>query len=313
MKDINWNEVRDFYESGRTWRDIEERFGIGNSAIQKAFKEGLLVKRSREETFRLRSLKPAWRHTQESKNKLSLKRKQFLKDNPEKHHWRSQGKFNSKPCNNVKDFLKSSGISFVEEFDPQIEGRFFSIDIAIPDKMIAIEINGRHHYESNGSLKPYYQERHNLLESAGWKVFEIFYTACFKFEAWVDFVNYLKGSEVVKDFDYFNYVPKKEVIKIKMEKNKNPSKKSYKRASRKIVKCPNCENLKHQHAKLCESCYRMEQRKVTWPTKEELEDILTKLPMTKIGAKYNVSDNSIRKWCKYYGIETKGRKWSARK
>lgn len=39
-------------------------------------------------------------------------------------------------------------------------------------------------------------------------------------------------------------------------------------------------------------------RKVERPTKEKLEELITKYPMTKIGKMYGVSDNAIRKWLK---------------
>lgn len=43
-------------------------------------------------------------------------------------------------------------------------------------------------------------------------------------------------------------------------------------------------------------------RKVVHPTKEELEILVETLPMTKIGIKYGVSDNAIRRWCKKFNI-----------
>lgn len=41
-------------------------------------------------------------------------------------------------------------------------------------------------------------------------------------------------------------------------------------------------------------------RKVERPTKEELDNLIKDYPITKIGKMYNVSDNAIRKWIKYY-------------
>jgi len=47
----------------------------------------------------------------------------------------------------------------------------------------------------------------------------------------------------------------------------------------------------------------LKNRKVERPVKHELEILLTKHPLTEIGTKYNVSDNSIRKWCKNMDIK----------
>ena len=43
------------------------------------------------------------------------------------------------------------------------------------------------------------------------------------------------------------------------------------------------------------------------PSKNELEKLIIELPMTKIGFKYGVSDNTIRKWCKLYKIQLKSK------
>jgi Zn finger protein HypA/HybF involved in hydrogenase expression len=46
-------------------------------------------------------------------------------------------------------------------------------------------------------------------------------------------------------------------------------------------------------------------RRVERPTKEKLEELVEKYPMTKIGKMYDVSDNAVRKWIKYYNSETR--------
>jgi hypothetical protein len=276
--------------------------------------------------------------SEEHKKKVSEGRKKWLKENPDKHPWRSHNKFKSKPCEKAKEFLKSLGISFIEEYDPQIEGRNFSIDIAMPEKKIAIEINGNQHYEKTGELKPYYKEREVLLESNGWIVYEIHYSACFKLEKWADFVNQLKNSPVKFEFDYFSYVPREkkkwfcincgvgvkrnckkcvDCRPLKIEKTikfciscgkEHDSKTNFCRK----CKCePNlkstnvciCGEYKHYKAKRCLNCAKLLSRKVERPTKEELEKLILEFPLTKIGKHFGVSDNAVRKWCKTYGIE----------
>lgn len=66
--------------------------------------------------------------------------------------------------------------------------------------------------------------------------------------------------------------------------------------------CPYCEiNFKEIKAKMCVECYNKIKAK-NIPTKEELEPLIYKLPFTKIGEIYGVTDNSIRKWCKKYEL-----------
>lgn len=49
----------------------------------------------------------------------------------------------------------------------------------------------------------------------------------------------------------------------------------------------------------CEKCYRQASRIVAErPNREELKIAIRNIPFTKIGEKYGVSDNAIRKWCK---------------
>jgi len=118
------------------------------------------------------------KHTEETTLKLSLARRKYLRENPDKHPWKRKEKFISVPCEKLKEYLTSKNIKFIEEWQP-IEDRFFSIDIAFPDKKIGIEVNGNQHYNADKTLKDYYQRQHDLLEINGWKIFEIHYSSCF--------------------------------------------------------------------------------------------------------------------------------------
>jgi len=117
-------------------------------------------------------------HSKETKDKMSLRRANYLKENPDLHPWKRNDKFLSIPCQIVKDHLMSKNVSFVEEFCP-LEDRFFSIDIAFPEIKVGIEINGNQHYKSNGKLLPYYQQRHDLIVDSGWMLFELPYTIAY--------------------------------------------------------------------------------------------------------------------------------------
>ena len=60
---------------------------------------------------------------------------------------------------------------------------------------------------------------------------------------------------------------------------------------------------------LCVKCSHEEKRKVTWPSKDELKQILKdeKANFSAISRRFGVSDSAIRKWCKYYGLPNKSR------
>ncbi len=56
-------------------------------------------------------------------------------------------------------------------------------------------------------------------------------------------------------------------------------------------------------AKFCsQKCAHIAQRKIQWPTKEELEKLLVSESYCAIGRMYQVSDTAVRKWVKSYGI-----------
>ncbi len=114
----------------------------------------------------------------EVREKISIRRVKFLKENPDKHPWKRSDKFKSKPCETLKKYLDTKGIKYVEEWQP-LDDRFFSIDIAFPDIKLGIEVNGNQHYEKDGSLKEYYQNRHDLITAAGWTLIELHYSSCY--------------------------------------------------------------------------------------------------------------------------------------
>ena len=149
-------------------------------------------------------------HEDDRRQKISIGRKKFLANNPDKHPWKKDSKFKSIPCEHLKARFREKNISFVEEYSPLInEGRFFSIDIAFPDEKIGIEVNGNQHYTRTGELNDSNKERQKVLEDAGWKIINIHYSQAYSF----DVSNY-------KDFigkDYSIYV---KPIKVKVDKAK---------------------------------------------------------------------------------------------
>ena len=70
-----------------------------------------------------------------------------------------------------------------------------------------------------------------------------------------------------------------------------------------ICKVCGCEITKLSKKSLCSKCYHISTRKVQHrPSKEELSKMVWEIPSTKISKRYDVSDKTIEKWCKYYKI-----------
>lgn len=149
----------------------KKELGISNQ-FDKAKKEGISI------SHKLKGKKApqmSHLHTDETRRKMSESRKLFLKKNPDKHPWKKSEKFRSNPCEHFKNQLRKNNIEFNEEWMPLFPERYFSIDIAFPDKKIGIEINGNQHYNRDGTLKKYYKERHDIIEDAGWQLIELHY------------------------------------------------------------------------------------------------------------------------------------------
>ena len=53
---------------------------------------------------------------------------------------------------------------------------------------------------------------------------------------------------------------------------------------------------------LCKKCASILNRKVEWPTVDQLSEDIKKMSWKSVGIKYNVSDNTIRRWAKQYGL-----------
>ena len=132
--DYNWKIIQKFHDETGSLKIIQEKYNISRSTINTAIKHDLIRKNIIHH-----------KHTQDTKNKLSILRKKYLKENPDKHPWKKHNKFKSIPCEKLKIFLKENNISYVEEYSNF--DRYFSIDIAFPNEKIGLEINGNQHYD----------------------------------------------------------------------------------------------------------------------------------------------------------------------
>lgn len=61
--------------------------------------------------------------------------------------------------------------------------------------------------------------------------------------------------------------------------------------------CLDCGKIIDKRATYCVECCNKHRQTVKRPSREQLKYDIRNLPMIKVGEKYGVSDNSIRKWC----------------
>jgi transposase-like protein len=67
-------------------------------------------------------------------------------------------------------------------------------------------------------------------------------------------------------------------------------------------KCIDCYKPICGVSKRCRACRGIHDRKTSILSKEELKKMISETTWTDIGRKYGVSDNTVRKWAKQYGI-----------
>lgn len=122
-----------------------------------------------------------------------------------------------------------------------------------------------------------------------------------------DHICYHAGGEIIQNDDgTYSAQRKYNIESLYINRTRNEIDKGIKdQGSIKIVGkniCPYCKsNLKSIRAKMCIECH-MKKTRENIPTKAELEKYIYNLPFTQIGEMYGVSDNAVRKWCKYYGL-----------
>ena len=83
-------------------------------------------------------------------------------------------------------------------------------------------------------------------------------------------------------------------------------KKDLESEAKSIKLCKKCGRpLSTKDAEYCQTCIHEFQRKCEWPSRNELKNLIRSTPFLQIGKKYNVSDNTVRKWCLNYGLPSK--------
>lgn len=83
-------------------------------------------------------------------------------------------------------------------------------------------------------------------------------------------------------------------------------KKTMKINSTRLKICPICKaNTCSTSSNMCINCYSQKRKSKIKPNSDILYNLIINYPFTAIGKKINVSDNTIRKWCKSYGLPYK--------
>lgn len=264
------------YKNGLSILKLSKKYNCSKFIVSKIIFD---IKRTRAESNKIaHKLYPeSFKHTDDSKKKMRDARLKFMKENPEKTAWRQSNL--SYP---EKLFLnKITELKLNEKYLIIREKSVFPyfIDFAFENQKLAIEIDGSQH--NNIDRKESDIKKDILLNSIGWIVLR--FTA-----------NKIK-FELDDCIDTIITFLKKEDTQVGVYE--------YKEFKKKIKLCKCGKEILH-FSKNCIKCSgnlsSFTQRKVDRPPYDQLLNEVNELGYSATGRKYGVSDNSIRKWIKFY-------------
>lgn len=270
-------EIREDYVScGLTIQEINEKYGIkSHGFVSKIIGE---ERRNRSEVNKLARKKhpESYKRTEETKKKLREARYRFLKEHPEESAWRKR---------NEPSYPEKCFISFLKErnYDTKfyIEREYpvfpYYIDFAFVNEKVAVEIDGSQHLEEDRKEKDIKKDKVLLLN--GWKVLRI--------------------TENVVKTDW-GLIEKKlnELLAVEFIKYERVGLLVHKKQNK-----PQKERDEFGRTEKQNSCFISYRVVKNRPNKEELLNLLKHYKnFVEVGKKFSVSDNAVRKWCKWYKI-----------
>lgn len=171
-KKYDWKQIQNYYDQNHTWNDIRVKFGVSMSMISKAAKENIFKSRTRSDAIKLsRQLHPI-KLSEKTKQKISESRIKYLRKYPDKVPYRLNhySKGPSYPERYFSKILRSSQIEV--EFEEQKQIGPYTLDFAITNRMIDLEIDGDQHYLDTRIINSD-QRRTLYLAKLGWKTIRI--------------------------------------------------------------------------------------------------------------------------------------------
>lgn len=152
-------------------------------------------------------------HTEETKQKLSKIRREFLKENPDKVPYRLNhySKGPSYPERYFSKLFTNEGI----EFETEVRISVYSLDFVLFGKKIDFEVDGSQHYCDQKIVKSD-KRRTAYLESLGWKVIRVCWAEWMKMSD-NDRKRYVKDLKEIStdDIETFIIKPKRKRDKVK--------------------------------------------------------------------------------------------------
>lgn len=163
----NWQEIQAAHDAGLTWREIITKFGCSMSTLVRANQAGRFKSRAHKEAVRLRISTHGGRpHTDESKRRIALARREYLIENPEKVPYRLN--HSSQESYPEKLFRAALIESNITGWIAKYRAGIYEYDFAFPEKRIDVEIDGGTHLQEH--VKQIDARRDQWTREQGWTV-----------------------------------------------------------------------------------------------------------------------------------------------
>lgn len=265
--------INDYIKNNLSYREIKLKYNIKSSSyVQTLLKD---VKRSPSEANKLAHKKypEKYKHSSETKDKIRKARLKFMREHPEETAWRKRNK-PSYPEEMFIKFLNEKGYSNKYYIEREYSVYPFYIDFAFIDLKIAVEIDGSQHLEEDRKQKDI--EKDTILHQNGWKIIRF-------------------SENVVKtDWDIIENTLTKYI-------NKETSETFEKVGIIKTDKKFYLEK-RNEYGRTQKQQERKNKFLAELPDKNILLEQIINNSFEEVGRKYNVTGNTIKKWCKNLGL-----------
>lgn len=163
MKNIDWQQVQEYYNQNHSVKETYIHFKLSTNTMSKASKLGVFKARERVETALLRGTL-GHKHTDESKQKISIGRIKFLECNPD-YVWCNKPSY---PERYWAKIFAQTDLPII----PEYRIRSYKLDFALIEQKIDIEIDGEQHYNHPAIVRSDIK-RTSKLKQSGWRIIRI--------------------------------------------------------------------------------------------------------------------------------------------
>lgn len=319
-------EIKSMYLSGMSQKDIRDETSYSVATVSKHTK-GL---RTHKEAINLARSQGKNKLSEEGRKQLSIAGKKACMKNK---------KFYTKPEKEFINILRKNGlkikipdfISEIIDINSDENGEIFYqyplqryvCDFVWMKKQIVFNVNGDfwhanpllYNHDDLYEVQKFNVKQDNnkkkFLESKGFTVIDVWESEIYwninfveqKIQAAREQVNpsvlHTENARIVTEVAYLDWSEQVKKLWFKKPKTKRQIQ----------LTCLYCKNIftvspsVSKKRKYCSKvCCNKDSRKANWPTKIKLKYLIKTMSWTSIGKKYNVSDNTVRKWAKKYRL-----------